>query len=156
MAKHGKTIKIEPIGEVRNEFKEEIPEGYEDLPSEIVVKKEFSEGLYNIEENSHIVVLFWMDRVEGRRRKKLKIHPKGRKDLPLMGVLATRTPNRPNPIGVRAVRLIGKEKNILKVEGLDALNGSPVLDIKPYSIKHDFVEDTKPPSWLKHLWSKED
>jgi len=156
MAKQGKTIKIEPIGEVRNDFKEEIPEGYENLPSEIVVKEEFSDALYHIEENSHIVVLFWMDRVEGRRRKKLRIHPKGRKDLPLMGVLATRTPNRPNPIGVRAVRLIGKEKNILKVEGLDALNGSPVLDIKPYSIKHDFVEDVKPPWWVKHLWDKKE
>ena len=156
MAKQGKTIKIEPIGEVRNDFKDEIPEGYENLPSEIVVKEEFSEGLYHIEENSHIMVLFWMDRVEGRRRKKLRIHPKGRKDLPLMGVLATRTPNRPNPIGIRAVRLIGKEKNILKVEGLDAFNGSPVLDIKPYSIKHDFVEDAKPAWWLKHLWNKKE
>jgi tRNA-Thr(GGU) m(6)t(6)A37 methyltransferase TsaA len=150
----GKAIRIEPIGVVRNDFEEEIPEGYENLHSEIVLGEEFSEALHRIEENSHIVVLFWMDRVEEKRRKKMKIHPKGRKDLPLMGVLATRTPHRPNPIGVRAVKLVGKEKNVLKVEGLDALNGSPVLDIKPYSIKHDFVEDVKVPWWAKHLSNK--
>lgn len=154
MAKQGKTIRIEPIGTVKNEFENEIPEGYEKLTSEIVIIEEFSEALHRIEENSHIMVLFWMDRVEEKRRKKFRIHPKGRKDLPLMGVLATRTPYRPNPIGVRAVRLIGKEKNVLKVEGLDALNGSPVLDVKPYSIKHDFVENVKVPWWAKHLSSK--
>ncbi len=152
----GKAIRIEPIGVVRNDFEEHIPEGYENLPSELVLKKEFSDALYRIEENSHIIVLFWMDRVEGKRRKKLKIHPKGRKDLPLMGVLATRTPYRPNPIGVKAVKLIEKEKNVLKVEGLDALNGSPVLDIKPYSIKHDLVENAKLPWWAKHLFNKEE
>jgi tRNA-Thr(GGU) m(6)t(6)A37 methyltransferase TsaA len=152
----GKAIKIDPIGVVRNDFEEEIPEGYEKQHSEIVLGEEFSEALHRIEENSHIVVLFWMDRVEEKRRKKMKIHPKGRKDLPLMGVLATRTPHRPNPIGVRAVKLIGKKKNVLKVEGLDALNGSPVLDIKPYSIKHDLVENAKVPWWAKHLFNKEE
>lgn len=154
MAK-GKVIRIEPIGVVRNDFEEEIPEGYENLPSEIVLRKGFSDALHRIEENSHIVVLFWMDRVEGKRRKKLKIHPKGRKDLPLIGVLATRTPYRPNPIGVRAVRLLLKKKNLLIVEGLDALNNSPVLDIKPYSLKHDLVKDAKVPLWAKHLSNKE-
>jgi tRNA-Thr(GGU) m(6)t(6)A37 methyltransferase TsaA len=155
MAK-GKAIRIEPIGVVRNDFEEQIPKGYENLPSEIVVSKEFSDALHRIEENSHIIVLFWMDRVEGKRRKKLKIHPKGRKDLPLIGVLATRTPHRPNPIGVRAVKLIERKKNVLKVEGLDALNNSPVLDIKPYSLKHDLVKNAKVPSWATHLLNKEE
>ena len=155
MAK-GKVIRIEPIGIVRNDFEEKVPEGYENLPSEIVLRKGFSDALHRIEENSHIIVLFWMDRVEGKRRKKLKIHPKGRKDLPLIGVLATRTPYRPNPIGVRVVRLLMKKKNLLIVEGLDALNGSPVLDIKPYSLKHDLVNDAKGPLWAKHLLNKEE
>ncbi len=147
-------MRIEPIGVVENDFEDKVPEGYETRISEIVIHEKLSEALHLIEENSHIVVVFWMDRVEEKRRKKLKIHPKGRKDLPLMGVLTTRTPYRPNPIGVRAVRLLGREKNVLRVEGLDALNGSPILDIKPYSNKHDFVEDAKAPWWAKRLWSK--
>ena len=144
-------IKIEPIGFVRNDFEDQIPENYQDLSSEIVLDAQFTEAVHRIEENSHIVVLFWLDRVEEEKRQIRKLHPKGRSDLPLVGVLATRSPNRPNPLGMRAVRLVSREKNVLTVVGLDALNKSPVLDIKPYSLKHDLVEGAKGPPWIKRL-----
>jgi tRNA-Thr(GGU) m(6)t(6)A37 methyltransferase TsaA len=150
MEKTDKTMIIEPIGQVRNDFIDEIPEGYEKLPSEIEVAPDYSEALFKIEENSHIVVVFWMDRIK-RQNKTLKLHPKGRDDLPLVGIFATRSPVRPNPIGIRAVRLVKRKENILEVLGLDALNKSPVLDIKPYSLKHDFVKDAESPRWAKHL-----
>ncbi len=143
-------IRIEPIGFVKNDFENEIPKDYENLPSEIILDTEFTEAVHCIEKNSHIMVLFWLDRVEEEKRKILKLHHKGRSDLPLMGVLATRSPNRPNPIVIRAVKLLKREKNILKVEGLDALNDSPVLDVKPYSLHHDFVKGAKGPPWAKH------
>ncbi len=149
-------IRIEPIGFVRNDFEKQIPDDYENLPSEIVLDTGFTEAVHRIEKNSHIVVLFWLDRVEEEKRKILKVHPKGKKDLPLLGVLATRSPNRPNPIGMRAVKLLSREKNILKVVGLDALNGSPVLDVKPYSLHHDFIEGAKGPPWAKHLFNKKE
>ena len=92
-----------------------------------------------------------MHKIVEEKRKILKLHPKGQEELPLVGVFATRSPVRPNPIGVRAVELVRKEGHVLEVIGLDAFNNSPVLDIKPYSLKHDFVENALPPPWAKHL-----
>jgi tRNA-Thr(GGU) m(6)t(6)A37 methyltransferase TsaA len=111
----------------------------------------FSDALDGLENNSHVVVIFWLDRVDEERRKILKLHPKGREDLPLVGVFATRSPARPNPIGIRAVKILNREGNTLDVLGLDALNGTPVLDLKPYSLKHDFVENAKVPNWVKRF-----
>lgn len=149
-------IRIQPIGLVRNEFESEIPQGYEDSLSEIIIKDDLIEGLHKIEENSHIVVVFWMHRIKDDDRKIMKMHPKGREDLPLLGVFATRSPRRPNPMGIRAVRLVEKKGNILKVKGLDALNGTPILDIKPYSSKHDLIADAKTPWWVKCFYEKKE
>jgi len=77
------------------------------------------------------------------------VHPKGRLNIPLQGVFATRTPNRPNPIGVTIVKLLEMRRNVLTVEGLDALDGSPVLDIKPFGkIK---VGRVKVPGWWRRI-----
>jgi tRNA-Thr(GGU) m(6)t(6)A37 methyltransferase TsaA len=144
------SVKLNPIGYVKNDFEKQVPQGYEESLSEIILWPELEEGLFNIEENSHIVVIFWMDRIK-EDDKKLKLHPKGRKDLPLTGVFATRSPHRPNPMGIRSVRLITRDRNVLTVRGLDALDSSPVLDIKPYSLKHDLVEGAESPPWIKKL-----
>jgi tRNA-Thr(GGU) m(6)t(6)A37 methyltransferase TsaA len=149
-------IILQPIGRVRNEFESEIPKGYEDSLTEIIINEDLIEGLHKLEENSHIVVVFWMHRVKDEDRKIMKMHPKGREDLPLLGVFATRSPRRPNPMGIRAVKLVEKKDNILKVKGLDALNGTPILDIKPYSSKHDLVTDAKTPWWIKCLSDKKE
>ncbi len=69
--------------------------------------------------------------------------------MPLVGVLATRAPHRPNPIGLSLVELVERRGNILKVRGLDALDGSPVLDLKPYD-KWDSAEHVRVPEW----WTK--
>jgi tRNA-Thr(GGU) m(6)t(6)A37 methyltransferase TsaA len=154
MNENENNIRIQSIGFVRNEFESEIPQGYEDSFSEIIIYEDLTEGLHKIDENSHIVVVFWMDRIEEKERNIMKMHPKGREDLPLLGVFATRSPRRPNPMGIRAVKLVERDKNILNVKGLDALNGTPVLDIKPYSRKHDLVADAKTPWWVKRFNEK--
>lgn len=146
-----KEIDIRPIGHVKNDFNSSVPEGYEDKVSEIILLPEFSEALDGIENNSHIIMLFWLDKIDDEGRSIKKLHPKGREDLPLVGVLATRSPRRPNPIGLRAVKLEKREGNMLTVKGLDAFNGSPVLDIKPYSLKHDCIENATGPPWRKHI-----
>ena len=146
-----KELLIKPIGYVKNDFDSSVQEGYEDKVSEIVLDEEFSDALDGIEKNSHVIVLFWLDEVGEEGRSIRKLHPKGREDLPLVGVLATRSPRRPNPIGLRAVRLLKREGNVLEVMGLDAFNGSPVLDIKPYSLKHDLVEDSIGPLWIRQM-----
>ena len=85
----------------------------------------------------------------------LKTHPQGRQDLPLVGIFATRTPYRPNPIGVQVVELVSRKGNVLTVRGIDACNDSPVLDIKPYLQRGDAVTRTRIPDWLKKLWGLE-
>jgi tRNA-Thr(GGU) m(6)t(6)A37 methyltransferase TsaA len=143
-------IKIQPIGVVNNTFEDEVPKDYMDQLSDIVINTELIEGLHRIEDNSHIVVVFWMDRIGKNARRTMRLHPRRREDLPLTGVFATRSPRRPNPIGIRAVRLIEVKNNILKVEGLDALNQTPVLDIKPYFGRHDSVRHARGPPWARH------
>ena len=71
---------------------------------------------------------------------------------PPAGTFALRTPNRPNPIGVAMVRLIERRDNVLRVVGLDAVDGTPVLDIKPYSLRHDTVSKPTIPGWAERLW----
>jgi len=77
-----------------------------------------------------------------------KVHPRGNKKLPLVGLFATRSPNRPNSIGKATVRLIKREGNVLKVRGLDAIDGTPVIDIKPYLPRYDSVARAKVPWWV--------
>ena len=72
-----------------------------------------------------------------------------REDLPLVGLFATRSPRRPNPIGVTTVRLLERRGNVLRVLGLDALDGTPVLDIKPYLPYGDCIQDTHVPEWVR-------
>ncbi len=149
-----KPIEITPIGIVKNTYEKGYLQDHEDKISKIIIEPSYKEGLEHLDENSHIMVVFWLDRIEDESRMILKLHPKKRDDLPLTGVFATRSPRRPNPIGLRAVKLLKLEDNVLTVEGLDAFNGTPVLDIKPYSSKHDLVEDAEYPWWVKHLSDK--
>ncbi|HHT76209.1 MAG TPA: tRNA (N6-threonylcarbamoyladenosine(37)-N6)-methyltransferase TrmO [Methanomassiliicoccaceae archaeon] len=96
--------------------------------SEIEVLQEYAEGLFGIEKCDSLLILFFFDRSD---RVDLKVHPRGDPRNPLVGVFASRSPNRPNHIGATVVRLVGVMNNILTVEGLDAWEGTPVLDIKP-------------------------
>jgi len=123
---------LTPIGIVRNEVEEPVRGGWEEVTSEIVLDESLAESLEGVEEFSHIIVVFWMHKAPAMERPVGKIHPRGRADLPLVGLFATRTPHRPNPLGVSTVRLVERRRNVLKVVGLDAINGTPVLDIKPY------------------------
>lgn len=96
----------------------------------ICIYLKYSEGLDGIENLNHIYVLYWMNRLGGEDRKTLRVHPRGDKDKPLTGVFALRSPMRPNPIGLTRVELVKREGNNLFVKGLDALDGSPIIDIK--------------------------
>ena len=119
-------LTLEPIGVVRNDVEESTD--FTDVISTIEIKPELTEGLYRLEESEEIDVLFWFDR---SLPAMMKVHPRGDPDNPLVGVFASRSPNRPNPIGVTRVKLLAVKGNILTVKGLDALNGTPVIDIKP-------------------------
>lgn len=96
------------------------------------------------------MVLYWMHRVDKEHRV-ARVAAAG-SDGPPAGTFSLRTPNRPNPIGVAMVRLIERRDNVLRVVGLDAVDGTPVLDIKPYSTRHDTVSEPTIPGWAERLW----
>ena len=149
------SIKLEPIGFVHNGIRKKKREGWESVVSEIALSPKYEEGLEGIEEYSHVLVLFWLSRVPSNARgRRLKIHPRSRRDLPRVGIFATRTQYRPNPIGLTQVRLLKRDKNILRVKGLDALNGTPVLDIKPISPRTEIPPKIRVPDWVHRLGDK--
>jgi tRNA-Thr(GGU) m(6)t(6)A37 methyltransferase TsaA len=112
---------IYPIGYVRK---------LEGDRSEIKVFPRFAEGLKGINRREHLLILFWMHRLLPPHRRVMLVHPMGDKAREKLGVFALRSPMRPNPIGVTRVKLIEISENRIIVEGLDALDGSPVIDIK--------------------------
>ena len=129
---------VKPIGLIRSPYKdlEEAPRQgrFSKEICEIEVFPEFEEGLKGIEERSHLIVLYWLDRAE---RDKLLARPPHENRI--YGVFATRSPHRPNPIGFAVVELLERSGRLLKVRGLDAIDGTPVVDIKPYFPEIDCV-----------------
>lgn len=116
-----------------------------DIVAEIVVREELAPALTGIEQWSHLIVLFWMDQLAGKPIR-LTTHPRRRTDLPEVGVFCARGRERPNPIGLAVVELLKRNNNVLTVKALDAYDGSPVLDIKPYD-RYDIVPDARVPEW---------
>ena len=149
MANELSTMTFKPIGIVRNELRQAASATGDrwEVVSEIVIDSSLTEALDGLEEYSHITVLWWMHLLTlGEVR--LKAHPMRREELPPKGMFALRTPHRPNPIGKTTVRLLERKDNILRVIGLEALDGSPVIDIKPYLPRYDSVDDAKVPECI--------
>ncbi len=96
----------------------------------IEVRPEFSEALLLIEHRKYLLVLYWMHRLSKEQRQILQVHPQGDKTKALHGVFCVHSPMRPNPIGLTRVELLKVEGNVLFVKGLDAFEGSPIIDIK--------------------------
>jgi tRNA-Thr(GGU) m(6)t(6)A37 methyltransferase TsaA len=143
-------IVIKPIGQVRNDVNLPLKEGWEKVVSELILDDKLEESTEGLEQFSHIIVVFWMHKAHQEEGIPTKVHPRGRQDLPLVGLLATRAPYRPNPIGVSVVRLLERRRNVLKVKGLDAINGTPLIDIKPY-LPGNGVDDAWFPEWVNRL-----
>lgn len=166
-----KSVTLTPVGIICSEIKEPTLRADEDglspaernrktethrtrlktMVSEIVINPALSDILDGIEGFSHILVLYWPHLVPQARRNLQKVHPRGRKDIPRQGIFATCSPARPNPVLVTAVRLLERKKNILRVQGLEAVDDSPVLDIKPYNPGYYHVDQPIIPDWMKKL-----
>lgn len=126
----GEMIEFVPIGFVENDFTgiQDDPDVFKGTVSRIRVKDEYVDGLFRIENCRRLYVIFVFDKAEGYR---LVIHPRGDRSRPKRGVFGTRAPYRPNPIGLAVVELLGVDGAVLTVRDLDAIDGTPVLDIKP-------------------------
>lgn len=119
---------VTPVGVVERDAEERVPpKELRDAESTVVIDPEFEDGLYRIEENDHLVVVFHLHLSEDYTLRGDRLYGTER------GVFACRSPNRPGGVGVTTVELIDREGPRLRVRGLDAVDGTPVLDVKPYA-----------------------
>ncbi|MCX6644660.1 MAG: tRNA (N6-threonylcarbamoyladenosine(37)-N6)-methyltransferase TrmO [Candidatus Bathyarchaeota archaeon] len=145
-------IVLNPIGYVKTEaVGDEVKD--KSRTSQIVLRDNLVEALDGITGFSHLFVLFWLSQIPDEQRMIMKVHPRGRMDMPLLGVFATRTNLRPNPIGLTLVELLKVEGNTLTVRGLDAFDGTPILDIKPFD-SWDTAKNARVPDWWIKLNEK--
>jgi tRNA-Thr(GGU) m(6)t(6)A37 methyltransferase TsaA len=127
-------VALLPIGHVQNSVTRPRPRGWEQVDSRLVILPEHEPKLEGIEAYSHIIVVFWMDLAPGAPEKPDQITLGSGNTY---GILATRSQLRPNHLGVSVVPLLGRDGCVLQVRGLDAIDGTPVLDLKPYLPEYD-------------------
>jgi tRNA-Thr(GGU) m(6)t(6)A37 methyltransferase TsaA len=134
-------FRVRPIG---------VVESVNEL-ARIRIFPEFYDGLYRLNEFSHVIVLYWFHKRDNEKeRGVLHVMPKRHLEKQEVGVFASRSPSRPNPVGLCVVRLMKVDGCVLVVDGLDAFEGSPIVDVKPYLPSADFVSDVKVPEWTSH------
>jgi tRNA-Thr(GGU) m(6)t(6)A37 methyltransferase TsaA len=141
-------IKYKPIGVIHSPFKEPKrtpiqPVGAKGIDGTVEVFPEYAEGLIGIEGFSHIILIYHFHLSEGAP---LKVKPY--MDNETHGVFAMRGPSRPNPIGISIVRLVSVEENILNIQDVDIVDGTPLLDIKPYVPEFD-IREVERTGWLE-------
>lgn len=137
------------IGTVRSSRTQLGAEGWEGLESSIEVFTAFAAGLRGIDGFSHLIVLTWLHLVPPEDRTAIALPPAGDPAQPPVGIFALRVAGRPNPIGCSVVALLGIEGTLLRVRGLDAVDGTPVLDLKPYLPAYDSAPDAALPGWAQ-------
>ncbi len=161
-------MSLTPVGMVRSDIKtpmlaasesdielqgrmEQIREYHQQVENatcEILIFPQWEDLLDGVDGFSHLLVLYWPHLIDPSRRNLKKVHPMGRKDLPIQGIFATCSPARPNPVLVSAVKLLERADNMLRVKGLEAVDGSPVIDIKPYVSSYYGAENSMVPEWM--------
>lgn len=142
---------VNSIGTVKSPISKGIDQDWGSVISEIHLEESLSEGLRGLEEFSDIMIIFFMHESTFDEHSDLVRRPQGREDMPLVGIFSQRAKHRPNPIGVTVVRLLGISGNILTVKGLDAIDNTPVLDIKPYFQEFDCRAQATAPAWVNQL-----
>lgn len=115
----------------------------------LVLKDKYAPGLVSLADFSHVMVFYWFDKNDApEKRAFLQGHRQGKKD-PLTGVFATRSAVRPNPIAITTCRVISVKGSIVEIDGIDAFDDSPILDLKPYIPRNDCFLDAQIPEWVR-------
>jgi tRNA-Thr(GGU) m(6)t(6)A37 methyltransferase TsaA len=151
-------FRAQAIGSVGRPGAEFIdPRGYYDphVETALQILPRWADALDGIEEYSHLIVVCWLDRAKRTTRAR-RHRAEGRQDMPEVGGFATRTPQRPNPIGLCTPRLLRRDGLALWVSGIDAWPGTPILDLKGYTPRDDLHPDATVPNWLQRLWALHD
>jgi len=143
---------FEPIGYVRNGRTTMSVGHWADVESRVEIDPLYAKGLLGLSQFSHVVIVFHLDRIPPFDPvKQITRNPRNMEGLPPVGVFAQRTKFRPNPLGVTAVQLVAVDDKGITVRGLDALDGTPVLDIKPYIPAFERKDDVRLPAWVDQM-----
>jgi tRNA-Thr(GGU) m(6)t(6)A37 methyltransferase TsaA len=144
-------LTLQPVGVVHNEITDPTHEDWGKVISEIEVYSEYAPGLAGLGDWSHVVVIYVMHRAAFDITRDLVRLPRDLKSMPEVGIFAQRARHRPNLIGITAAALLAVEGSTVRVRGLDAINGTPVVDIKPYAPIYDGVMNPLVPAWFMQL-----
>jgi len=142
---------VKPIGVVRSPARDAVDEGWGAVEARIVVEPELRAGLLGLDAFSHVLVVALLHGADFDPRRHLVRRPRGRADLPEVGIFAQRAKDRPNPLGVTVVPLVSLEGDGITVRGLDAIDGTPVLDLKPYFPHFDTARDPRVAPWVEQI-----
>jgi len=144
-------IRCQPIGRVVSPVTAPQDRNWGKVQCVIEVVPELAPGLLGLSDFSHAVVVTFLHAAHYETARHLTRRPQGRDDMPVVGIFAQRAKDRPNPIGVTAVRVISVVDDRVTVTGLDAIDGTPVLDIKPYYPQYDAPDGVAVPDWVNRL-----
>jgi tRNA-Thr(GGU) m(6)t(6)A37 methyltransferase TsaA len=134
-----KSFQVFPVGMVQKKGRDAVIEIY----------PEYEAALSGLDQYSHLIVLCWFHENDApEKRKTLQVHPRRNRANPLTGVFATRSPLRPNLVALFTCKLLSIQGTLIRVEKIDAFQGTPVIDIKPYVPRLDAVPEAKVPGWI--------
>jgi len=142
---------LRPIGFVRSPATEKVDEQWGRVEAKIELLPEFRAGLRGLDAFSHVLVIAWLHGASFEAARHLVRRPRGQADMPELGIFAQRAKDRPNPLGVTVVELVALEADGLRVRGLDAIDGTPIVDLKPYFPEFDSAANARLPEWVGRL-----
>jgi tRNA-Thr(GGU) m(6)t(6)A37 methyltransferase TsaA len=144
-------IALRPIGCVRSDVTAQTDEGWGNVTSRIELLPEYRAGLLGLDQFSHLLVITYLHEATFDPTKHLTRRPRNLESMPRVGIFAQRAKDRPNPVGITAVPLRSVTADSVIVRGLDAIDGTPVLDLKPYYPEYDRIEHATTPEWVSRL-----
>lgn len=151
MTRTSEGLHVTPIARVSSPVTDQTDGGWGDVTSRIEMVPGFEAGIAGLEQFSHLVVITFLHQASFESARHLVRRPRGLPSMPAVGIFAQRAKDRPNPIGITAVRILAVTGNAVTVRGLDAIDGTPVLDLKPYYPAYDLVVDASVPEWVTRL-----
>jgi tRNA-Thr(GGU) m(6)t(6)A37 methyltransferase TsaA len=143
-----RSFSVTPIGWVRSPVTQPVDEGWGPVEALVVVEPALRAGLRGLADFSHVIVVSFLHGAAFDASRHLVRRPRNRADLPEVGIFAQRAKDRPNPIGVSCVPLVAVEPEGVRVRGLDAIDGTPVLDLKPCFPQFDAPVSARVPDWV--------
>lgn len=142
---------MKAIGRVSSPVRDTVDENWGSVISRVILRTEYAGGLDGLAAFSHAIVVIYLHKANYERERHLRRRPRGLEAMPLVGIFSQRAKDRPNPIGITAVKIVNVKPEYLEVQGLDAIDGTPVLDIKPYFPNYDRITDARTPQWVDEL-----